>query len=81
MSDSNGIDIREWLQQKISVESGDPIELISMDAEFESFKLDSLSLLSISYDLESEVNIEITPSDLTEFNTINKLSRWIEAKK
>ncbi|MBY0434476.1 MAG: hypothetical protein K2U26_10235 [Cyclobacteriaceae bacterium] len=81
MSDSNGIDIREWLQQKISIESGNPIELISMDAEFESFKLDSLSLLSISYDLENEVNIEITPSDLTEFNTINKLSRWIETKK
>jgi acyl carrier protein len=81
MSNSNCADVRGWLQQKIAVETGDPLESISMDAEFESFRLDSLSLLSISYDLENEINIEITPSDLTEFNTINKLSRWIETKK
>jgi acyl carrier protein len=73
--------VTEWLQKQIAEESGVPIQEISCDEDFENFKLDSLSLVSISYELESQVNVEISPAIFTEFNTINKLAAWINTQK
>lgn len=81
MSELQKTNIRDWLQRKIAEEAGEKIESISLDADFESFRLDSLSLLSIAYDLENEINLEINPTDLIEYNTINKLAEWIESKR
>jgi acyl carrier protein len=74
-------DVKEWLQHQIADESGVPVEQISCDENFENFKLDSLSIVSISYELESRINIEISPTVFTEFNTINKLAAWINTPR
>lgn len=73
--------VKEWLQRQIAEESGVSVDEISCDEEFENFKLDSLSFVSISYELESRINMEISPTVFTEFNTINKLVAWINATK
>jgi acyl carrier protein len=74
-------EVKEWLQYQIAEEAGIPLENISCDENFESFKLDSLSMVSISFELESKLNIEISPTVFTEFNTINKLVAWINSQK
>jgi acyl carrier protein len=74
-------EVREWLQKQIAEESGVAMEQISCDDDFENFRLDSLSLVSISYELESRMNIEISPTVFSEFNTINKLTEWIDNQK
>ncbi|MBT1705388.1 acyl carrier protein [Chryseosolibacter indicus] len=75
------IDIKDWLQNQIAQELGTTIEEVSCDEDFENLKLDSLALVSLSYELESQANIEISPTIFTEFNTINKLAAWINAQK
>jgi len=74
-------DVREWLQKQIAEESGVAVEEISLDEAFENFRLDSLSFVSISYELETQLSMEISPTVFTEFNTINKLAEWINAQK
>ena len=74
-------DVKEWLQSKLAEESGVPISDISCDEEFESFQLDSLSFVSISYELESKLDMEVNPTVFSEFNTINKLTAWINSQK
>jgi acyl carrier protein len=75
------MDIKVWLQQKIAEESGQPLEEILYDTEFSNFKLDSLSIVTLAYELESMLNIELSPTAFTEFNTINKLAEWIQSQK
>lgn len=75
------IEIKVWLQQKIAEESGQPLEEILYDTEFTNFKLDSLSIVTLAYELESMLNIELSPTAFTEFNTINKLAEWIQSQK
>jgi acyl carrier protein len=74
-------EVKSWLQNQIAKESGVSVEEISCDEDFENFKLDSLSFVSISYELESQVDLEINPTVFTEFNTINKLAAWIHTQK
>jgi acyl carrier protein len=74
-------EITEWLQHQIADEAGIPVANISCDEDFESFKLDSLSMVSISFELESKLNVELSPTVFTEFNTINKLVTWIDSQK
>ena len=76
------MDIKIWLQEKISEESDMPISEISLDKAFQDFNMDSLSLLSLIFDLEATLGIEeMDPAILTENNTINKLSKWIQLQK
>ncbi|TSE08640.1 acyl carrier protein [Aquimarina algiphila] len=71
-----------WLQEKIAEETELPIEEISCDIEFTKFNMDSLSVLTLAFDLESKLNIgEIDPTLFSEYNTINKLVTWIENQK
>lgn len=74
-------DIRVWLRDKIAEESGFDSTQVSYDEAFESFKLDSLSLLSLSYELESLLERDLDPTLFTEYNTINKLAAWLEEEK
>ncbi len=73
------MDIKVWLQEKIAEETELPITEISCDTEFNDFNMDSLSMLTVAFDLETILDIEeIDPSVFTEYNTINKLVEWIE---
>ena len=75
------MEIKKWLQEKISEETDIPFNEISFDTNFENFNMDSLAILSITFDLEeylSREEIQIDPSVFTEFDTINKLAVWIE---
>ncbi|MDY8137646.1 acyl carrier protein [Aquimarina sp. 2201CG5-10] len=71
-----------WLQEKIAEETDLSIEDVSCDAEFIDFNMDSLSTLTLAFDLESLLDIgEIDPTLFSEYNTINKLVSWIENQK
>jgi acyl carrier protein len=73
---------QEWLQQKIAEETGLPIADIAYDTPFEQFSMDSLSVITLAYELESFTGKEtIDPSVFSEFNTINKLTAWLEQQK
>jgi len=74
-------DVQVWLQTQIAEEAGIAVNEVSCDEDFENFNLDSLSLVSISFELESRVDLEISPSVFTEFNTINKLAEWVSNQK
>lgn len=76
------MDIKLWLQERIAEETELPINEISCDLEFENFNMDSLSTLTLAFDLESKLEIgEIDPTLFSEYNTINKLVSWIENQK
>jgi acyl carrier protein len=74
------IDLKLWLMEKIAEETSMQIKNISCDQEFSSFALDSLSLITLSFDLEKLLDEELSPTLFTEFNTINKLVEWHSAK-
>ncbi len=71
------MNIKLWLQEKIAEETGIPTSEVLCDVEFENFNLDSLSLISLSFDLETLLEKELSPTLFTEFNTINKLTEWV----
>jgi acyl carrier protein len=72
-------EMKSWLIEQVSAESGLKPEQISCDQPFSEFSLDSLSLTSLSFELESKLELdEISPSIFTEYDTINKLVAWIE---
>ncbi|WP_109852049.1 acyl carrier protein [Aquimarina sp. AU58] len=76
------MNIKLWLQEKIAEETELPINEISCDLEFVNFNMDSLSILTLAFDLESKLNIgEIDPTLFSEYNTINKLVTWVENQK
>ncbi len=64
--------------QKIAEDTGVPLEKVSCDESFDNFALDSLSLISLAYDLETMLGREINPAVFTEYNTINKLAGWVK---
>ncbi|WP_025741445.1 acyl carrier protein [Aquimarina pacifica] len=72
----------QWLKERIAEETDLPIDEISSDQEFTTFNLDSLSILTLAFDLESKLNVkEIDPTVFSEYNTIKKLVSWIENPK
>ncbi len=75
------MDLQDWLITHIAEEAGLEKSEVSIDKAFEEFHLDSLSLVSLSYELENELNMEIDPTVFTEFNTIEKLISWIHQLK
>jgi acyl carrier protein len=75
MTDTN---IKDWLIIKIAEESGLTEASISPDEPFESFHLDSLSIVSLSYDLENYSGKTVDPTVFNEYKTINELSAWLE---
>ena len=73
--------LRNWMIQKIAEEAGIKEEEINADAPFESFSLDSLSLVSISYDLENFSGKTVDPTVFGEYQTINKLVSWLDKQQ
>lgn len=75
------MNVKDWLIIKIAEETGLENELINCDELFENFDLDSLSSISIAFDIENKFKLdEINPTVFEEFNTINKLSEWIQVQ-
>jgi acyl carrier protein len=71
--------IKGFLIRKLAEESGSKVEEIDLDEIIENFDLDSLSLVSIAFEIEKEFEFdEINPTIFQEYNTINKLSEWIQ---
>jgi len=76
------MDYKEWLLQEFGTElSVDPAN-VNADEPFENMHIDSLSMVSISYNLETAFNLEnIDPAIFSEYNTINKLTEWLNRNK
>ncbi len=74
----NNQEIKNWLVQKIAEESDIDPETIKTDVPIESFNLDSLSMITLSYDLETVLGKEIDPTVFWQHNTIDKLAEAIE---
>lgn len=74
----NNQEIKNWLVQKIAEESDIDPETIKTDIPIESFNLDSLSMITLSYDLETVLGKEIDPTVFWQHNTIDKLAQAIE---
>jgi acyl carrier protein len=71
-----------WLQNKIAEETGMAVDEVNCDESFESFSLDSLATISISYDIEQEYGLEeLNPTVFSEYSSINKLATWIESQR
>lgn len=76
------MDITQTLKELVANEAGLPVEEISADQKFESFNLDSLSVVSLAFELENATGIaQIDPTVFTEYNTINKLAAWVNSQK
>lgn len=76
------MDVKALLTQLIATETGLEIKEISGDENFENFNLDSLSLVSLAFELENVTGLSsIDPTVFTEYNTINKLTVWVENQK
>ena len=72
------LDIENWLTEKIIEESGLTLAQIDKNEDIKNLNLDSLSSITIAFDIENTFNIEeINPTVFDEFNTIHKLSKWI----
>lgn len=69
--------IVEWCRQHIAKLLNIPIERIRADAEFDSFGLDSAAAVSLVVDLEEWLGIEISPSLLFDFPTIQAVASEI----
>lgn len=73
------MNFRQWLITQIASEASINEEEIDCDAPFDQFNLDSLAIVSISFEMESVFQLEnVDPSLFSEYNTINKLCVWLE---
>jgi acyl carrier protein len=73
---------QDWLKAKIAEETGDPITDIDIDQSFESFQMDSLASVSLAYEIEQHYDMdEINPTVFDEYDTIRKLSAWLEEQQ
>ncbi len=72
------MELKQWLVQKIAEESDNLPDTIKTDVPIESFNLDSLSMITLSYDLETALGKEIDPTVFWQHNTIDKLAEAIE---
>ncbi len=69
--------ISSWLKAQIAEEAGLKQEEVNESATFESFHLDSLDMVSISYELEKFTGKTIEPTIFWEYNSIDKLREWV----
>jgi len=74
-------DLQDWLRQKLAVEIGVEPGLIDLNAPFAGHKLDSLTMISISYELEEYTGLVIDPAVFFEFDTPNKLIQWVQSQE
>ncbi|CAM4196938.1 acyl carrier protein [Cytophagaceae bacterium 50C-KIRBA] len=73
---------KHWLIAQIASEASISEKEVDCDVSFEHFNLDSLAIVSISFEMESEFQLEnVDPSLFSEYNTINKLCVWLESQQ
>ena len=73
--------LSDWFKQKLAEETGQKQTEISLDSPIEEYRLDSLSSISLTQDLEDLVGFYIEPNIFSEFETINDVIEWILNKK
>ncbi|MDF0692452.1 phosphopantetheine-binding protein [Aquirufa ecclesiirivi] len=73
------MEYKNWLIAQIASEASIVEEEVDCDVTFDQFNLDSLAIVSISFEMESQFQLEnVDPSLFSEYNTINKLCVWLE---
>ncbi|MGM9515896.1 acyl carrier protein [Roseateles sp. DB2] len=70
-------EIVQWCRQHIATLLDFPIERIPVDAEFDTFGLDSAAAVSLVVELEEWMGTEVSPSLLFEFPTIQLMAAEI----
>ena len=76
------MDTRLKLTELISDETGLATTEISGDEKFENLNMDSLSVVSLAFEMEKLTGIEpIEPNIFIEYNTVNKLAQWVESRQ
>jgi acyl carrier protein len=70
--------LQDWLRQKLSEETSSDSKTIDLDVDFSDLGLDSLSTVSLAYELETFTGVVIDPTVFSEFRTPNELVRWIQ---
>ncbi|MHA8087438.1 acyl carrier protein [Aquirufa sp. Wall-65K1] len=76
------MNFKNWMITQIASEASIAEEEVDCDVPFEHFNLDSLSIVSISFEMESVFQLEnVDPSLFSEYNTINKLCVWMENRQ
>lgn len=73
--------LADWFLKKIAEETGQKSSEISLADPIESYRLDSLSSISLTQDLEDLVGFYIEPNIFSEFETINEIIEWILSKE
>lgn len=74
-------ELQNWLRQKLSEETSSDSKTIDLDADFASLDLDSLSTVSLAYELETLAGVVIDPTVFSEFRTPNELIQWIQMQR
>jgi len=69
--------LQYWLKEKLATEIGVETDSVNLDTPFTQINLDSLSMVSLAYDLETYTGVVIDPTVFSEFDTPNKLVEWI----
>ncbi len=64
------VQIVEWCRQHIATLLDFPVDRIPVDAEFDTFGLDSGAAVSLVVDMEEWLGTEVSPSLLFEFPSI-----------
>jgi acyl carrier protein len=67
-------EIVDWCRQHIATLLDFPIERVPVDAEFDTFGLDSAAAVSLVVDMEEWLGTEVSPSLLFEFPSIQLLA-------
>jgi acyl carrier protein len=73
--------LQNWLRQKLSEEISVDTNEINLDGDFANLDLDSLSVVSLAYELETFTGVIIDPTVFSEFRTPNELIQWIQLQK
>jgi acyl carrier protein len=73
--------LQDWLRQKLSEETSSDSKAIDLDADFTNLNLDSLSIVSLAYELETFTGVVIDPTVFSEFKTPNELIQWIQLQR
>jgi acyl carrier protein len=73
--------LQDWLRKKLSEETSADSKAIDLDVDFKNLDLDSLSAVSLAYELETVTGVVIDPTIFAEFRTPNELVQWIQLQR
>lgn len=72
--------LQDWFREKLGEETATDSTVIDLDSEFDNLNLDSLSIVSLAYELEVATGTVIDPTVFTEFKTPNQVVQWIQSQ-